>query len=115
MINPIPKQIHSAHTDAHTHTTVLRPFFGDYLGGPVPEENFWALWCKGRLTFNRGRHTDHPAALGAPPSGLTRAHLHHRAYFLWAGCPSCRPTNSVVILVISSKWCNIKTPLLKTT
>jgi len=33
-----------------TTTTVLRPFFRDHLGEPVPEENFWALWCKGRLT-----------------------------------------------------------------
>jgi len=31
-------------------TTVLRPFFRDNPGEPVPEENFWSLWCKGRLT-----------------------------------------------------------------
>jgi len=31
-------------------TTVLRPFFRDHPGKPVPEENFWTLWCKGRLT-----------------------------------------------------------------
>jgi len=36
-------------TDLDT-TTVLRPFFRDHLGKPVPEENFWTLWCKGRLT-----------------------------------------------------------------
>jgi len=41
-----------------TTTTVLLPFFRDHPGEPVPEENFWTLWCKGRLT---GRHTDHPA------------------------------------------------------
>ena len=35
----------------HYHTTtVLRPFFRDHRGQPVPEENFWTLWCKGRLT-----------------------------------------------------------------
>jgi len=34
-----------------THTTtVLRPFFRDHLGEPVLEQNFWTLWCKGRLT-----------------------------------------------------------------
>jgi len=33
----------------HTHTTVLRPFFQDYPGEPLPEEIFlWTLWCKGR-------------------------------------------------------------------
>jgi len=25
----------------HTHTTILRPFFRDHPGEPVPEENFW--------------------------------------------------------------------------
>jgi len=34
----------------HTTTTILRPFFRDHPGEPVPQENFWTLWCKGRLT-----------------------------------------------------------------
>ena len=34
--------------DNHYTTTVLRPFFRDHPGEPVPEENFWTLWCKGR-------------------------------------------------------------------
>jgi len=29
-------------------TTVLWPFFRDHPGEPVPKENFWTLWCKGR-------------------------------------------------------------------
>jgi len=33
-----------------TTTTVLQPFFLDHPGEPMPEENFWTLWCKGRLT-----------------------------------------------------------------
>ena len=45
-------------THTHTRTTVLRPFLRDHLGEPVPEENFWTLWCKGRLT---DADTDHPA------------------------------------------------------
>jgi len=32
----------------HHTTTILRPFFRDHLGEPVPEDNFWTLWCKGR-------------------------------------------------------------------
>ena len=32
------------HTNHHHHTTsVLRPFFQDHTGEPVPEENFWTL------------------------------------------------------------------------
>jgi len=57
----------------HTTTTVLRPFFQDHPGKPVPEENFWTLWCKGRLT-EANTPTIQP---GTTPSGLTRAHVHH--------------------------------------
>jgi len=43
----------------------------------VPEENFWTLWCKGRLT-----EANTPTIrLGATPSGLTSAHLHHPPQF----------------------------------
>jgi len=69
----------------HT-TTVLWPFFRDHPGEPVPEENFWTLWCKGRLT----KADTQTIRLGATPSGLTSAHLHHPPFFLQAGCPSCR-------------------------
>ena len=54
-------------------TIVLRPFFLDQTGEPVPEENFWTLWCKGRLT----EADTLTIRLGATPSGLTSAHLHH--------------------------------------
>jgi len=60
-----------------TTTTVLRPFFRDYLGEPVPEENFWTLWCKVRLT-ETDTQTIH---LGATPSGLTSTDLHHPPIF----------------------------------
>jgi len=57
----------------HYTTTVLRPIFRDHPADPVPEENFWTLWCNGRLT-----EADTPTIwLGATPSRLTTAHLHH--------------------------------------
>ena len=66
----------SCYLPRHT-TTVLRPFFRDYPGEPVPEENFWTLWCKGRLT-----EADAPTIrLGATPSRLTSAHVHHPPFF----------------------------------
>jgi len=73
------------HTTTTTTTTVLQPFFRDHPGEPVPEEIFWTLWCK-----ERQRHRSfswaplHPHC-PPPPSPI----------FLHAGCPSCRPTNSV--------------------
>jgi len=60
-----------------TTTTVLWPFFPDHPGEPVPEENFWTLWCKGRLI-----EADTPTIrLGATPSGLASAHLHYPPIF----------------------------------
>jgi len=77
-----------------TTTTVLRPFFRDHPGEPVPAQNVWTLWCKGRLT-----EADTPTIrLDATLSGLTIAHHHHPPIFLQAGCPSCHPTNSVKAL-----------------
>jgi len=59
------KQVYYRHH--HHTTTVLWPFFWDHSGKPVPEENFWTLWCKGRLT-----EADTPTIwLGTTPSGLT--------------------------------------------
>ena len=56
-----------------TTTTILRPFFQDHPGEPVPGENFWTLWCKGRLA-----EADTPTNwLGATPTSLISAHLHH--------------------------------------
>jgi len=88
-------------------TTVLWPSFHDHPGEPVPEENFWTLWCNGRLT-----EADTPTIrLGAIPSRLTSAHLHH-PHCLQAGCPSCRPTNSVKALKACNDTCNKVTFLL---
>jgi len=58
-------------------TSVLRPFFRDHLREPVREENFWTLWCKGRLTEADIQTTQ----LGATPARVTSAHLPHPEYF----------------------------------
>ena len=67
------------------------PFSGDHPGEPVPEENFWTLWYKGRLT-----EADTPTIrLGATPSGLTSAHLHHSPFFYRPDAlPATQPTVS---------------------
>jgi len=64
-------------TTTTTITTVLRPFFWDHPGEPVPEDNFWTSWCKGRLTEADTLNI----RLGATPSGLTSTHLHHPPFF----------------------------------
>jgi len=71
----------------HHHTTVLRPFFRDKPGEPVPEENFWTSWCKERLT-----EADTPTIqLGATPSGLNSAHLHYPSNFFTGQMPFLPP------------------------
>ena len=84
----------------HTPTTILRPLFRDHPGEPMPEENFWTLWCKRRLT----EADTLTIRLSATPSGLTIAHLHHPPIFLQAGFPSCHPTNSVKALKATSTF-----------
>jgi len=63
-------------------TTITTPqpctaLFPDHPGEPVPEENFWTLWCKGRLT----EADTLTIRMGATPSGLSSAHLHHPPFF----------------------------------
>jgi len=78
----------------HHHHNHLTALFRDHPGEPVPEENFWTSWCRGRLT----EADTLTIRLGASPSGLTSAYLHHPPYFLQTGCPSCHPTNSIKAL-----------------
>jgi len=53
----------------------------------VPEENFWTLWCKGRLT----EADTLTIWLGTTPSGLTSAHLHYRPIFFTGRMPFLLP------------------------
>ena len=78
-----------SHNYHHHTTTILQPFFRDHTGELVPEENFWTLWCKGRLT----QADTSTIQLGATPSGLTSAHLHHPPFF--TGLMPFLPPNQV--------------------
>jgi len=87
-------------THTHTHTTILRPFFRDHPSEPVPEENSWTLWCKGRLT-----EADTPTIrLGATLSGVTSAPLHNPPHFFTGRMPflppnqHCQSTEGTAIL-----------------
>jgi len=74
-----------------TTTTILRSFFQDQPGEPVPEENFWTLRCKGRLV----EADTLTIRLGATPSGLTSAHLHPPPFFYRPDAlPATQPTVS---------------------
>jgi len=75
----------------HHTTTILQPFFRDHPGEPVPEENFWTLWCKGRLT----EADTLTIRLGATPSELTSTHFHHpHVFYRPDALPATQPTVS---------------------
>jgi len=64
-------------TKSTKHHNRFTAFFQDHPDEPVPEENFWTLWCNGRLT-----EADIPIIrLGVTPSGLSTAYLHHPPFF----------------------------------
>jgi len=72
-----------------TTTTVLRPFLQDHPGEPLPEENFWTLWCKGRLT-----EADIPTIrLGTTPTGLSSANLPPPSPHFFTGWMPFLPPN----------------------
>ena len=84
--------------DTHTHNC-FTALFRDHPGEPVPEENFWTLWCKGRFT----EADTQTIRLGATPSRLNSAHLHHPPIF-------CRPDAlSAAQPTVSKHWRHIST------
>jgi len=74
-------------TTTPRHHNRFTALFRDHPGELVPEENFWTLWCKGRLTEADTLTT----WLGATPSGLTSAHLHHPPIFFTGWMPFLPP------------------------
>jgi len=86
----------------HTPHNRFMALSGTTQGEPVPEENFWTLWCKGKLT-----EADTPTVrLGATPSGLTSAHLHHPPHFFTGRMPflppnqQCQSTEGNVLILV---------------
>jgi len=80
----------AATVNKHTHKQPLYgPFSWDHPGEPVPDESFWTLWCKGRLT----QADTTTSQLGTTPSGLTSAHLHHPTPIFFTGRMPCLPPN----------------------
>jgi len=72
-------------------------------GEPMPEENFWSLWCKGRLT----EADTLKIRLGATPSGLTSAQQCSQTrvqYKLVHVTGWWRPTTGKVIITTALHW-----------
>jgi len=73
------------------HHNCFMALFPDHPGEPVPEEKFWTLWRKGRLT----EADTLTIQLGTTLSGLTSAHLHYSPIFYRPDAlPAAQPTVS---------------------
>jgi len=77
-------------TNTHIHFTALFPGPPGWAGAGRELLDFMV---QGKI--NRGRHTDHPAGRHSIRTNQCPPPPSH---FLQAGCPSCRPTNSVKAL-----------------
>jgi len=78
--------------DNNHHHNWFTALFWDHPGEPVPEENLWTLWCKGRLT----EADTVTIRLGATLSGLTSVHLYHPPHIFYRpdALPAAQPTAS---------------------
>ena len=73
MVLPAPSPYHlTIQVKPHHHNRFTALFPGPARRAGA-EENFWTLWSKGRLT----EADTQTIRLGATPSALTSAHLHH--------------------------------------
>jgi len=73
------------------HHNRFMALFLDHPGELVPEEKFWTLCCKGRLT----EADTLTIRLGTTPSRLTSANLHHlRIFYRPDALPAAQPTVS---------------------
>jgi len=87
-LNPYTHRGHvwEASSTTTTTTTIFRPFFRDHPGEPVPEENFWTLWCKGRSTNHPAGH--HSIRTNQCP------YLHPPIFYRPDALPATQPTVS---------------------
>jgi len=79
------------HARTNTHTTVLRLFFQDHPGEPVPEEIFfWTFMVQGKITEADTIHLAerHPIRTNQRPTSIIPSFLHRMPFLLYAGCSS---------------------------
>jgi len=80
----------------NTHTR-LRPCVRDYPGKPVPQIPIWILLKQETVS---GSGISWAICKPAPRSRQITTPAPYHSVFLQAGCPSCRPTNSVKALKV---------------
>jgi len=87
------------HSTTHHTTTVLRPFFRDYPGEPVPEEKRLDFMVQGKI--NRGRHTNHPAGCHSIQTNQCPSPPSPSFFYRPDALPAAQPTVSKHCKIIS--------------
>jgi len=95
-------------THTHTHTTILWPFFWDYPGEPVPEEETSSGLYGARGDIRR-RHTDNPAGRHSIRTNQWPTSLIPHFYI---GCPSCCNSSNLSWLWTSTEYAGLHTQWL---
>ena len=96
-----------AHSYHYRQLVMIRPPYHHHnrFTALLPGPSGWAGARRELLGFMvQGKINILTIWLGATPSRLTSAHLHHPPTFLQAGCPSCHPTNSAKALKATSAF-----------
>ena len=83
-----------AHTHTHTHLTALCPGLPRWAG----TRKVKPIWISLKHETMSGSGIRWAICKSAPRSRQITTPAPHRSVFLQAGCPSCRPTNSVKAL-----------------
>ena len=84
-------QIDDTHTRTHTHLTALCPGLPGWAG----TRKVKPIWILLKQETVSGSDISWAICRSAPRSRQITTPAPHRSVFLQAGCPSCRPTNSV--------------------
>jgi len=109
---PLPQ----THTHAHTHTR-LTAFFRDYIPGCAGTREAKPIWILLKQETVSGSGFRWAICKSAPCSRQITTPATHHSVFLQAGCPFCRPTNSVKALkgtqTDQSKSCQLQKQILQ--
>ena len=98
-LGSLPFLIRRTHTHTHTHT-YTNPFNGLCPGLPgwASTRKVKPIWILLKQKTVSGSGISWAICKSAPRSRQTTMPVPHHSVFLQAGCPSCRPTNSVKAL-----------------
>ena len=93
-----PPAVHHTHTHTHTHAHTRLTAICPELPGSAGTRKVKPVWILLKQKTVSGSGISWAICKSAPRSRQITTSAPHHSVFLQAGCPSCRPTNSVKAL-----------------